>query len=808
MLPRLFFTSIFLVFAFTCHAPCEAAGGDIWRFNFAPASAPKVKSFIRVGGDSEYDKRKGYGWLDAAGALKRGSWEGDDAGSWEGRENLNLICRPGPDGLARSFFSGPATFALDLQPGKYEIWTLTGDSGLLEFAPHEAYRIVVGGVTVHEFAPGENEFYRRFETPDMEDDLTQLGVWRRYIDPRFKWTKAIVEVEDGRLTVNVDGKRRDRSLLDFTGDYAFTEMRGGPPERFAGALNALVVLKAGSDGSSGRKEIETIDAWRRDDFAAKWPLKSRTIAKRTRFADADHRRGYTVFSPGTMEPLSPDDRVPSDGKSIRLRATPGEYAPITFGVCPLKDLGPTRVRFEAGPQTRESGPAPLQAAVHVSYGVLRYAAAPTGVGEKSWRPSPAMIVPTDVWAIREGVTKQFWLTCRIPEETKPGVYAGKIEISPEKAEKSTIDLEIEVLPFKLLRPGHLSVGMTYFSPAQYAYFGEERFWKRMEDEFRDMRAHNMTSVQFTGIRMDDTPRMDRALSIYRAAGFENPVYLLESYGAMSRLQRQGIAWDTEKFQARYVEFIREFLAEAGLRNWPAVIINFGDEFTNAAIEEFGARVARSLKAIPGIVTGADANGYKEVTLLAPEVDILAFNNGWDGPKGVNHGKKLLNKETVELVLKAGATPWLVNVGTDRFSSGFWFWKMTRLGVRGKMEWIYRGYNGMPFNGFDAAPVGTHLVYPGPEGACVPSLEYEWMRMGLDDLAYIHTLEKRIEENRDRADRQGAIPPAEAFLSRLFAAIEIAPSRPGDPRMGARSPWPGSRVEAARNEIIDLILSLR
>jgi hypothetical protein len=257
-----------------------------------------------------------------------------------------------------------------------------------------------------------------------------------------------------------------------------------------------------------------------------------------------------------------------------------------------------------------------------------------------------------------------------------------------------------------------------------------------------------------------------------------------------------------------VQFIRGFLEEAKRRGWPPIIVDFGDEFTNKGIEDFGARVARNLKTIPGIVTGADANGYKEVTLLAPEVNILAFNNGWDGPKGVNRGKKLLNKETVDLVLKAGAIPWLVNVGTDRFSNGYWFWKMARLGVRGKMEWIYRGYNGMPFNRFDATPMGAHIVYPGPGGTCVPSLEYEWMRMGLDDLAYIYTLEKIIDENRSRADRQGTIALAEAFLSQLFATIEVDMSKYGDPRMSKKNPWTGRRVETTRNEIIDLILSLR
>jgi hypothetical protein len=219
-------------------------------------------------------------------------------------------------------------------------------------------------------------------------------------------------------------------------------------------------------------------------------------------------------------------------------------------------------------------------------------------------------------------------------------------------------------------------------------------------------------------------------------------------------------------------------------------------------------LAKNLKTIPGIVTGADTNGYKEVALMAPEVDIVAFNNGWDGPKGVNRGKRLLNKETVDLILKAGATPWLVNVAKDRFSNGFWLWKMARHGVRGKMEWMYRGYNGMPFNSFDANPLGDHIVYPGPNGTAIPSLNYEWMRMGLDDLAYLYTLEKMLEEKRNQFVKLPAVVKAEAFIKQLSDFILDDMNRYPVQNSGNRSTLPVEQYDLIRNRAIDLILELQ
>lgn len=784
------------------------AGDGSYRFNFAPQGAPKVDSFIQVSAHSDYNRRSGYGWLDAEGALETGSWHRAAAGGWESRANLNVLSREAPDDLARSHATGPATFALDVPPGSYEVWVLSGDAGYLEYVPHEPYRIEVEGVTAYDFAVTAEEFYRRFEAPVQADDLTQADVWERHVAPRFQWSRVVVAVPDGRLEVRVVSPPRAAAVRDYVGEYAYTDLFKGPDNRYSGALNALVVLPAEQGGAAGERAIAAIDAWRRQNFNGKWPLSTGPVEQDAGFTTADRQRGYTVFPVHPQQPLQPGDRRPHQPEPLRLRATPGEYRPLTFGICPLQDLGNTRISFRWLPADPGSGMPEAPAGAAPAGGVVSYVARPTGRDDRSWSPAPDMIVPADSWDIRQGLTRQFWLTWHVARDMAPGRYRGQLDIRPGHGEPATLDVELEVLPFRLQRPAHLAIGMTYFSPVQYSYFGAQRFWERMAAEFADMRAHNMTAVQYTGLRMDDYPRIGRAFELYRAAGFEQPVYLLESYGLTNRLLRNGIGWESEAFDSSYVALVRGFLQQAAARGWPPVIINFGDEFTNSASEAIGARLARSLKAIPGIVTGADANGYREVQLLAPEVDVLAFNNGWDGPAGVNQGRRLLNRETVELVQQAGATPWLVNVGIDRFSNGYWLWKMSRLGIRGKMEWIYRGYNGMPYNSFDAQPLQGHAVYPGPGGTAVPSIGYELMRLGLDDLAYLHTLELALESARDVPDKQAAVERAAAFIASLDGLIEDDMNRYRDAATREQYAWPVARFDALRNEAIELLLQLQ
>jgi hypothetical protein len=91
-----------------------------------------------------------------------------------------------------------------------------------------------------------------------------------------------------------------------------------------------------------------------------------------------------------------------------------------------------------------------------------------------------MIVPASHWHIRAGVSKQFWLTYRVPDDMPAGQYTGTIEIRPEHATGTRIRVELQVLPFSLKRPVDLAFGMTYFSPVQYAVTGEADFWQRAQ----------------------------------------------------------------------------------------------------------------------------------------------------------------------------------------------------------------------------------------------------------------------------------------------------------------------------------------
>jgi len=118
--------------------------------------------------------------------------------------------------------------------------------------------------------------------------------------------------------------------------------------------------------------------------------------------------------------------------------------------------------------------------------------------------------------------------------------------------------------------------------------------------------------------------------------------------------------------------------------------------------------------------------------MAPYLNVATFNNGWDGADHHNQGRRLLNRVFLEeLQSKTGAIPWFVNAGSGRFPFGFFFWKMSQYGVKGKVEWYYNLRNEQ----------GSLVRTQGD--TVYPTLDYERCREGIDDLKYLCKLESLL-----------------------------------------------------------------
>ena len=262
---------------------------------------------------------------------------------------------------------------------------------------------------------------------------------------------------------------------------------------------------------------------------------------------------------------------------------------------------------------------------------------------------------------------------------------------------------------------------------------------------------------------NDTSELGNFIEAYKKAGFPGIFYFAAPMDLeLKDLAGYGNPW-SKRWQQKYIKVMRTLHAEAVKHGVP-VLMSIGDELTNRGLE--GIKIAGQLarltaEELPEIAVTSDMNGYMEVMTMAPYLNIATFNNGWDGSDHHNNGRHLLNRKFLEeLQQKTPAIPWFVNAGSGRFPYGLFFWKMTKYGVRGKVEWYYNlGTNER----------GSLVRYDG--STISPTLDYERSREGIDDLKYLCKLEKLVAQAQQANKAPEEVAKAQAVLKGIADSIQ-------------------------------------
>jgi len=515
-------------------------------------------------------------------------------------------------------------------------------------------------------------------------------------------------------------------------------------------------------------------------------MKKHTLAISILFLSALALAAAPTTAQGQIDLYITDYMGPQKGKipplggqptsNVGLRAAPGEYEPFSFVLRPHIRLESVMIR-PAGPMTGPAGAIGVEnirvCSVEGFHGGDRDVLVPLG---RSWDMS--------AWG-----QETFWATIHVPPDAAPGTYRGELVVTSKGQRRATIEMTLEVLPFRLEEPPY-ALGFNYSSPKDP---------KKLAVHLRDMREHGMTTVAplynfHLPIHDTDTSEIGEFIEAYKRAGFTKPIYFATPMGLLSALAGYGPV-DSRRFQRKYIKTMRLLYAETERHGVP-VLFSIGDEFTNKALPgiKIGEKLARfCYEELPEIPITSDMNGYLEVVTMAPYLNVATFNNGWDGIDHHNKGRRLINREFVEQVEKLGAIPWFVNAGVGRFEFGFFFWKMARYGVRGKVEWYYNLGNNS--RGSVVRTEGLRIY---------PTLAYERSREGVDDLKYVLKLESLIaEKSKARGGHDPAVQKAEALLKELADSIidNWTAYRKGGEK------WSPQRFRQWRERLIDAILSL-
>jgi len=240
-----------------------------------------------------------------------------------------------------------------------------------------------------------------------------------------------------------------------------------------------------------------------------------------------------------------------------------------------------------------------------------------------------------------------------------------------------------------------------------------------------------------------------------------------------------------EYAGLYGQIIKEIMAYCERNKFPGIVFQPADECpSGVATFPSAIRQLKALKAV-GAVTEMDHMGFRYakrpevdafVQQAMPLSDILTLRFS---------GEPIWYDETWEelgrLSRQNGKAFWTYNINnglafpeptSNRFSTGFFFHTLG-LGCTGEFYWAYEHPSKALYTDLDGKATDWLYHYPpwqpeGEEGG--PTIMWECLREGVDDLRYMEALKNRIKEVRPL--NAAAAEAAQAVLQNVLASFSF------------------------------------
>jgi len=348
--------------------------------------------------------------------------------------------------------------------------------------------------------------------------------------------------------------------------------------------------------------------------------------------------------------------------------------------------------------------------------------------------------------------KQIWITTKIFSETaKAGTYNCTINIRAQNKASKNIKLIVNVLPFKLAAPCYTSsiyYRGTLDPSGKGSISSELKSEQQLRKELENMLAHGVTNpTVYQGFDREVLGKVLKIRNEIKMGG--QPLFYL---GVGTGNSAMPAALDTLK---KKVKEVIDFSKHYGVNE----VFFYGmDEAQGEklksqrlawqAVHEAGGKV---------FVAGSKDNNYQ---IMGDMQDLLVSGGS-------------LSKEYAKKWHSAGHKIWSYGNpqgGEEkpeeyRLNFGLMLWTNN---YDGACTYAYQHSFGNGWNDFDDSEYRDHnFTYPTLDGV-IDTIEWEGYRAGIDDVRYITTLLKTIEQSKKSKsdDRKMVIKDPEQFLENM------------------------------------------
>ena len=521
---------------------------------------------------------------------------------------------------------------------------------------------------------------------------------------------------------------------------------------------------------------------------------------------------FRIDEPGfTFDRFAPEAAQISD--SFRIRVTPGEVRDFFFGVYAEKETGALKAAFKgaipASLSRVKNWPMCGDMGVKRTYTVM---------------PDPILPWGADGEDLPSGTTAMAMLQFDVPDDAKPGVYTGEVVFRTASGERHAVNIEIEVLPFRLVRPKP----DDYETIAHVGQYADRRDkFVKMTKEFkrRGIESLLITTAYGNGrlklrkgadgrLEIASFNRLRDAAAAYRAAGMTGTFFLHLSdklevavAKALGISVKDGVGeqthmipeFGTEDFKRHMGEALDAIKAEcAGM---PLAILVMDEPNTTNRLPRARYEAERIRGSGIKVALYGDMVAYNAIK---PDYFISSDMPGT--PRLATTLDDVAKRPGARLYLYIGSGSYHYAFGSmyaGRFNHG---WGDYLVGaVHGHTAWNFLAEKPTDFSGFRHLSGWATLDHFDADMNLRWTLGYEAICEGFLDRCYINTLETRLAERR-------GTPAAERVAAR-FAALKAECAARGRYRDLVRQPSPkpvltNGDMDDFRFRIADLIMELK
>ncbi|MDX1931527.1 MAG: hypothetical protein SFU56_02865 [Capsulimonadales bacterium] len=482
---------------------------------------------------------------------------------------------------------------------------------------------------------------------------------------------------------------------------------------------------------------------------------------------------YAIYVRDPFDPICAES-VPSVQEiaapaTLNLLACADEIEPASFSVYSIREIKDATVRIVGG-LTADTGKSLPGSSVDVR--VVR-------VG--SGYPAPQLLMKDDRQPLTDPIpavrlsgepttdipaetSKQFWITVRVPANTTPGVYRGKLVFTGSGVKPTTVPLNVTV-PDITLKTAFLQYGIELRSHAVAPgenVGGEAVAQETFSEQLKNIKDHGFRLVQI----FEEVGSLENDIRLYRDAN-------LSLVGPVVVAVRSGEEAATVESMKRSIGLssgfdFYYFLTPEMVRG--GGVGDFGRAVTNANRNALVAAVVESSEVYG---TLRDALNDPAGERLAP---IYPISSDY-AQKVLAEGKRSTPNRDYWRWSIPDQSP-----ARNRLFSGFLLYR-TGPGFYGAFPGPYqRVPEGMsPFAAFGTteanAPRPAMTTFP-VQGGVLDTIQWEAAREGVDDIRYIGALKANIRELKDAKKAKDATDAAEASLASLMdrALITLSPAQ--------------------------------